>query len=176
MLSLRLWKVVMSQEPTPLSKRFVTPTTPAGRRGLALTNAVVGWLTAHGIPLAGSRILAVRGRRTGEWRTTPVNPLVVGGRRYLLSPRGHTQWVRNLRVVSTGELRLGRRVETFRASEVADVDKLPILREYLRRWGWEVGQFFEGLDKNATDDQLRAVSPGFPVFEVDPATRHTPGA
>ena len=166
----------MSHEPTPLSRRFVTPTTPAGRRGLALTNAVVGWLTAHGIPLVGSRILAVRGRRTGEWRTTPVNPLVVGGRRYLLSPRGHTQWVRNLRVVGTGELRLGRRVEVFGAHEVPDSDKLPILREYLRRWGWEVGQFFEGLDKNATDDQLQAVSAGFPVFEVAPAAGHTSGA
>jgi deazaflavin-dependent oxidoreductase (nitroreductase family) len=159
----------MNQEPTPLSRRFVIPTTPAGRRGLVVTNAVVRWLTAHGVPLAGSRILAVRGRRTGEWRTTPVNPLVVDGRRYLLSPRGHTQWVRNLRVVGTAELRLGRHVEAFRGHEVADVDKLPILREYLRRWGWEVGQFFEGLDKHATDAELQAVSAGFPVFEVEPA-------
>jgi len=166
----------MDEQPASLSTRYVGPTTQAGRRGLALTNAVVRWLTAHGVPLAGSRILAVRGRRTGEWRTTPVNPLVVDGRRYLLAPRGHTQWVRNLRVVGTGELRLGRRVEAFGAHEVADVDKLPVLREYLRRWGWEVGQFFEGLDKHATDDQLRAVSRGFPVFEVQPATRHTSGA
>ena len=78
--------------------------------------------------------------------------------------------------MGTGELRLGRRVEAFGAHEVADVDKLPVLREYLRRWGWEVGQFFEGLDKHATYDQLRAVSRGFPVFEVQPATRHTSGA
>jgi deazaflavin-dependent oxidoreductase (nitroreductase family) len=163
----------MTQQHESVSTRYVTPTTSAGRRGLALTNGVVRWLTALGVPLAGSRILAVRGRRTGAWRTTPVNPLVVDGRRYLLAPRGHTQWVRNLRVVGTGELRLGRRVEAFRAREVADVDKLPILREYLRRWGWEVGQFFEGLDKHATDEQLAAVSRGFPVFEVEPATRHT---
>jgi hypothetical protein len=84
--------------------------------------------------------------------------------------------VRNLRVSGTGELRLGRRVEVFTAREVADRDKLPVLREYLRRWGWEVGQFFEGLDKDAGDEQLRAVSPGFPVFEVEPAMRHTPAA
>jgi deazaflavin-dependent oxidoreductase (nitroreductase family) len=166
----------MSQQPASHSRRYVIPTTSAGRRGLAVTNVVVHWLTAHGVAVAGSRVLAVRGRRTGEWRTTPVNPLVVGGRRYLVAPRGHTQWVRNLRVVGTGELRLGRRAEAFGAKEVADADKLPILREYLRRWGWEVGQFFEGLDKHATDDQLVAVSPGFPVFEVEPATRHTPSA
>jgi len=156
--------------------RYVMPTTDRARRTLALTNTTVAWLTSHGVPLAGSRILAVRGRSSGVWRTTPVNPLVVDGHRYLVAPRGHTQWVRNLRVSGTGELRLGRRVEVFTAREVADRDKLPVLREYLRRWGWEVGQFFEGLDKDAGDEQLRAVSPGFPVFEVEPAMRHTPAA
>ena len=156
--------------------RYVMPTTDRARRTLALTNTTVAWLTSHGLPLAGSRILAVRGRSSGVWRTTPVNPLVVDGHRYLVAPCGHTQWVRNLRVSGTGELRLGRRVEVFTAREVADRDKLPVLREYLRRWGWEVGQFFEGLDKDAGDEQLRAVSPGFPVFEVEPAMRHTPAA
>ncbi|MCT7036717.1 nitroreductase/quinone reductase family protein, partial [Salmonella enterica] len=89
-----------------------------------------------GLPLAGSRVLAVRGRSSGEWRTTPVNPLRVGGERYLVAPRGEAQWVRNLRVAGTGELRHGRRVEPFTASEVVDADKTPVLREYLRAWGW----------------------------------------
>ena len=163
----------MNQPPTAVSQRYVVPTTATSRRLLALNNALVAWLTARGLPLAGSRVLAVRGRRTGEWRSTPVNPLVVDGRRYLVAPRGHTQWVRNLRASGSGELRVGRRCEEFTAREVADADKLPVLREYLRRWGWEVGQFFEGLDKHATDAQLREVSGGFPVFVVEPATRHT---
>ena len=162
--------------PSGDTTRYVMPTTGRARRVLRLTNGAVAWLTARGLPVAGSRILAVRGRSSGQWRTTPLNPLVVEGTRYLVAPRGHTQWVRNLRVSGTGELRVGRRVEAFTAREVADADKLPVLREYLRRWGWEVGQFFEGLDKHATDDQLRAVSHGFPVFQVEPATRHTPVA
>ena len=102
-----------------------------------------------------------------------MNPLVVDGRRYLLAPRGHTQWVRNLRVVGAGELRLGRRAEAITATEVPDHEKLPVMREYLRRWAWEVGQFFEDLDKDSSDEQLLAAAPGFPVFEIEPAPRHT---
>jgi deazaflavin-dependent oxidoreductase (nitroreductase family) len=110
----------------------------------------------------------VRGRKSGEWRTTPVNLLTVDGTKYLVAPRGNTQWVRNIRVVGTGELRVGRRTEAFRAAEIADPDKTPVLREYLRKWGWEVGQFFEGIDKNATDQDLAGVAGGFPVFRVEP--------
>jgi deazaflavin-dependent oxidoreductase (nitroreductase family) len=110
--------------------------------------------------------LRVRGRKSGEWRSTPVNLLTSGDDRYLVSPRGTTQWVRNIRSAGTGELRVGRRVEAFRVAEVPDDAKVPVLREYLRKWGWEVGAFFEGVDKSATDDQLAAIAPGFPVFRV----------
>lgn len=150
-----------------IAHRYVMPTTPAEQRVLTLMNATVSWLTSHGIPLMGSRILAVRGRTSGQWRTTPVNPLIVGGHRYLVAPRGQTQWVRNLRVVGTGELRLGRRAERFRAFELDDAAKIPVIREYLRRWGWEVGQFVEGLTKNSSDAEILACAPGFPVFRVE---------
>jgi deazaflavin-dependent oxidoreductase (nitroreductase family) len=116
----------------------------------------------------GSRVLAVKGRSTGEWRTTPVNLLPYEGRRYLVAPRGETQWVRNLRVAGTGELRLGRRAETFRGRELTDEEKVPVLREYLRRWKAEVGIFFEGTGPDASDDQLRAIAPKHPAFEVLP--------
>ncbi|HZZ95460.1 MAG TPA: nitroreductase/quinone reductase family protein [Jatrophihabitantaceae bacterium] len=131
-------------------------------------NGTVRGLTRVGISVAGSRELRVRGRKSGEWRATPVNLLTVDGDRYLVAPRGQTQWVRNIRVVGTGELRVGRRTEAFRAAELGDADKTPVLRAYLRKWGWEVGQFFEGLDKNATDKDLADVAPGFPVFRVTP--------
>ena len=132
-------------------------------------NGSVRRLTRLGISVAGSRELRVRGRKSGEWRATPVNLLTVDGQRYLVAPRGQTQWVRNIRVVGEGELRVGRRVQQFRAAELTDDAKAPILKEYLRKWGWEVGQFFEGLDKQATDADLAAVAPGFPVFRVLPA-------
>lgn len=131
-----------------------------------LFNKTVGALTQAGISIYGSRVLAVRGRTSGEWRTTPVNPLTVAGQRYLVAPRGQAQWVRNLRAAGEGELRVGRRAEHFTATELADADKPPVLREYLRKWGWEVGRFFEGITKDATDEQLADIAPGFPVFRI----------
>ncbi|MFE5290018.1 nitroreductase/quinone reductase family protein [Nocardia sp. NPDC056611] len=127
-------------------------------------NRFFNMLPKLGISVAGSRLLAVRGRTSGEWRTTLVNVLTIDDTRYLVAPRGHTQWVRNLRVAGTGELRLGRKSETFTATELPDADKIPVLRAYLDRWGWEVGRFFEGVTKNATDAELADIAPGFPVF------------
>src|SRR5690606_7540746 len=103
---------------------------------------VVNWLPRLGISVAGGRLLAVRGRKSGQWRTTMVNLMTAAdGERYLVAPRGHTQWVRNLRAAGTGELRLGRRIEPFTGVEIADADKVPLLRLYLEKWGWEVGRF-----------------------------------
>jgi deazaflavin-dependent oxidoreductase (nitroreductase family) len=96
-------------------------------------NRVVAGLTRLGISVAGSRVLEVPGRKTGEPRRTPVNLLGFEGNRYLVAPRGQTQWVRNLREAGRGNLLLGRRSEPFRAVEVPDTEKEPILREYLRR-------------------------------------------
>ena len=90
----------------------------------------------------------------------------IGGSRYLVSPRGHTQWVRNMRVAGGGRLRSGRRVEEFTAIEVADDEKPPILREYLRVWAWEVGRFFENVDKDSPDERLQQIAPDFPVFRI----------
>ena len=132
-------------------------------------NQLVAFLTKRGMSVLGSRVLAVKGRSSGEWRTTPVNLLPYEGRRYLVAPRGETQWVRNLRVAGTGELRLGRRAETFRGRELTDEEKVPVLREYLRRWKAEVGIFFEGTGPDSSDDQLRAIAPKHPAFEVLPA-------
>ena len=121
-----------------------------------------------GISLNGARTLAVKGRKSGQWRTTPVNLLSHNGRRYLVSPRGETQCVRNLRVVGTGELRLGRRPESFRGRELGDDEKVPVLRAYLRRWRMETGMFFSGIGPNSSDDQIRAIASRHPAFEVLP--------
>ncbi|HLY84392.1 MAG TPA: nitroreductase family deazaflavin-dependent oxidoreductase [Acidimicrobiales bacterium] len=133
-------------------------------------NRLVAILTKAGVSVLGSRVLAVRGRTSGQWRTTPVNLLVYEGSRYLVSPRGTTQWVRNVRAAGEGELRVGRRIEPFRAVEVADADKPPILRAYLRRWRAEVGIFFKGVDANASDDDLLRIAPDHPAFRIETAT------
>jgi deazaflavin-dependent oxidoreductase (nitroreductase family) len=139
-----------------------------------------GWVTAHvlnpfvaaitraGISVRGSRVLAVRGRSSGAWRTTPVNPLVIAGKRYLVAPRGHTQWVRNLRAAGEGELRLGRRSERFTATELGDDEKPPLLRAYLRKWKAETGAFFGGVGPDSSDDDLRRIAPDHPVFLLSP--------
>jgi deazaflavin-dependent oxidoreductase (nitroreductase family) len=133
-------------------------------------NDTVGRLTRMGISVYGSRVLYVKGRKSGEWRSTPVNPLrLADGTRYLVAPRGNTQWVRNLRVTGTGELRIGRKVERFAATEVADDDKPAILRTYLKRWKFEVGVFFDGVDAKAPEEKLREIAPGYPIFRVEPA-------
>jgi deazaflavin-dependent oxidoreductase (nitroreductase family) len=130
-------------------------------------NDAVGWLAAHGISILGSRLLAVRGRTSGQWRTNPVNPLTVDGQRYLVAPRGNTQWARNLRATGyEGELRLGRRVERFRATEVGDDEKPVILRRYLRLWWFESGVFFEGVNARSPEEDLRRIAPGYPVFLI----------
>lgn len=130
-------------------------------------NRAVAFLTRHGISLLGTRILAVRGRTSGAWRTNPVNLLTYEGQRYLVAPRGHTQWVRNIRAAGGGELRLGRSAEPITVTELADEDKLPMMRVYFKRWGWEVKRFFDNLPKNPTDAELSAIAPGVPVFRIN---------
>ncbi|WP_433288740.1 nitroreductase family deazaflavin-dependent oxidoreductase [Pseudonocardia sp. CA-142604] len=135
-------------------------------RGTEIFNAIVTGLTRLGVSIYGSRVLAVRGRKSGEWRTVPVNLLTYNGERYLVAPRGHTQWVRNMRAAGGGELRVGRKVEVFTAEELPDDVKPEILREYLRRWKFEVGVFFDGVDASASDEKLRSIAPGYPVFRL----------
>src|SRR5579859_6464377 len=134
--------------------------------GTRILNSTVASLTRMGISIYGSRVLAVRGRKSGEWRTTPVNPLNLDGERYLIAPRGNTQWVRNMRVAGGGELRLGRRVETFTATEVPAEERPRILRAYLKKWKFEVGMFFQGVGPDSPEDKLLAIAPDHPVFRI----------
>lgn len=145
------------------------PTTPLGRLTGQIFNSTVAWLTRRGFSVWGSRVLYVRGRTSGQWRSNPVNVLTHDGRRYLVAPRGHTQWVRNLRAAGGGELRVGKRVEKFTATEVADAEKPGVLRAYLRRWKFEVGVFFDGVGADAPEAKLLEIAPGYPVFRVTPA-------
>jgi deazaflavin-dependent oxidoreductase (nitroreductase family) len=129
-------------------------------------NRVVAGLTRAGISVWGSRVLEVPGRKSGEPRRNPVNLLTVDGQRYLVSPRGHSQWVRNLRVSGSGRLLLGRNSEPFTATELGDDEKVPLLRAYLKRWKMEVGVFFGGVGPDSPDEDLRRIAPDHPVFRL----------
>jgi deazaflavin-dependent oxidoreductase (nitroreductase family) len=130
-------------------------------------NRTVALLTRAGVSVLGSRVLEVAGRKTGEPRRTPVNLLTFEGARYLVAPRGHTQWVRNLRSSGGGRLLLGRRAEPFTATELEDDLKPPLLRAYLKRWKFEVGAFFGGVGPDASDEELRRIASDHPVFRID---------
>jgi deazaflavin-dependent oxidoreductase (nitroreductase family) len=132
-------------------------------------NRLVAAATKVGLSVAGSRVLEVKGRKSGEWRRTPVNLLEFEGQRYLVAPRGNTQWVRNMRVSGGGRLVLGRRVEEFAATEVPLEDRPPLLRAYLQKWKWEVSAFFGGVGADAPDEELARIAPDHPVFVIDGA-------
>ena len=129
-------------------------------------NPIVAALTRLGLSLLGSRVLEVRGRSSGVPRRTPVNLLEFEGQRYLVAPRGETQWVRNLRASGEGRLLLGRRAEPFSATELADAEKMPLLRAYLKRWKAEVGAFFDGVGPDASDEEMARIAPKHPVFRL----------
>ena len=142
--------------------RYVEP-----NRSTQIFNAAVARLTRMGISVYGSRVLAVRGRKSGEWRTTPVNPLTIDGQRYLISPRGNTQWVRNMRAAGGGQLRIGQRAEKFTATELPVEERPAVLRAYLKKWKFEVGMFFQGVGPDAPDDKILAIAPDHPVFRIE---------
>jgi deazaflavin-dependent oxidoreductase (nitroreductase family) len=130
-------------------------------------NRIVAGATRLGLSVAGSRVLEVKGRKSGEWRRTPVNPLEFEGTRYLVAPRGNTQWVRNMRAAGGGRLKLGRKTEDFKATEVLDDSRATLLRAYLKKWKWEVGAFFGGVGPDSSDEELRRIAPEHPAFRID---------
>ena len=132
-----------------------------------LFNPIVALFTKMGLSMRGSRMLAVRGRKSGEWRTTPVNLLHLNEQRYLVAPRGETQWARNLRAAGGGELRLGSKKEEFRATELRDADKPEIIRAYLKLWKMETGKWFDGVTHESPDADVMRVAGEHPVFRVE---------
>ena len=100
--------------------------------------------------------LHVRGRNTGQRRSVPVNVLKLDGERYLVSPRGGADWVRNLRAVDGGELEYGRRrAQPFTAVELPDEEKPRVIAAYLDRWGNQVRSQFEALPDPADHPVFR---------------------
>jgi deazaflavin-dependent oxidoreductase (nitroreductase family) len=135
-----------------------------------LMNPFVVVMMRAGVSVWGSRILEVPGRTSGIPRRTPVNLLELDGHRYLVSPRGEGQWVRNVRA-NAGRLALllGRRREELSADELSDSEKAPVLRAYLRKWKMEVGVFFDGVTADSEEADLQRIAPSHPVFVLTEA-------
>jgi hypothetical protein len=129
-------------------------------------NAVIRRLAELGVSVAGTRALRVRGRKTGAVRSVVVNVLRVDGVEYLVSPRGNTQWARNVRVA--GEVELGPRWRRTPVplTELPDEVKPELLKRYLDRWYWEVKGHMAGLTPQSGPDELRAAAAVIPVFAL----------
>ncbi|MCV7102442.1 nitroreductase/quinone reductase family protein [Mycobacterium palustre] len=138
-------------------------------RAARAANTVIRWLADIGISIAGTRALRVRGRKSGKQRAVVVNLLTLGGTDYLVSPRGDTQWARNVRAAGVVEVGPRWRRQRAAASELADAAKPDVLRRYLARWYWQVKDYVAGLTPDSTDEQLLAAAPTIPVFALGPS-------
>ena len=132
---------------------------------MSLANSIPAFLVGKlGLNLQGAMLLTVHGRKSGEPRSVVVNPLNLDGDMYLLSPRGETQWVKNLRVTSTLTLGRGSEVTAYDAEEVTDPEvAFNVMRAYLDRWSWQVKSLM-GVSKASPDGELRAIIDRHPVF------------
>jgi deazaflavin-dependent oxidoreductase (nitroreductase family) len=129
-------------------------------------NGVIRGLAEVGVSLGGTTALRVRGRKTGKRRAVVVNLLSVDGRDYVVSPRGDTQWARNVRAAGAVELGPRWRTATVRVAELGDDAKPRLLKPYLDRWFWQVKGHVAGLTPQSSDTELRSAAPLIPVFEV----------
>jgi deazaflavin-dependent oxidoreductase (nitroreductase family) len=144
-----------------MSTRYAEP-----NRAAQAANTTIRWLAELGISIAGTRALRVRGRKTGKQRGVVINLLTVDGVDYVVSPRGNTQWARNVRAAGVVEVGPRWRSERAEISEVADDAKPELLRRYLTRWYWQVKGYVAGLTPESGDDELRAAAPSIPVFAL----------
>jgi deazaflavin-dependent oxidoreductase (nitroreductase family) len=131
----------------------------------ALINRVIGLLPRIGIGPRYMVLLQVRGRKSGRIYSTPVNLLDLNGRRYLVAPRGDTQWARN--AVASGEVTLvrGLRRETVKLNPLADANKPAILKSYLDQYASAVQQYFP-VTAGSPLAAFASLAANYPVFEI----------
>ena len=147
------------------SERFDQPT--ALDRAI---NKLFGLLVGLGLGLPHNYLLQVRGRKSGRVYSTPVDLLSRNGKRYLVAPRGYTQWVRNASASSTLSLKKGRRSEEFAVRILSDDEKPEILKSYLDRYKLTVQRYFP-VPAGSPIEAIRPLAGQYPVFELIPHTR-----
>ena len=108
--------------------------------------------------ISGAVTLAVAGRRSGRKQTIPVIPVTVAGARYLISPHGEADWVKNIRASGGGELRDKGKKERFRISEIPVAERPPVLAAYQQAAGQAVKGNFAALPEPADHRVSRIMS------------------
>ena len=133
-----------------------------------LFNRLFGFLVGWGLGLPHNFLLQVRGRKSGQLYSTPVNVLDRAGKRFLVAPRGYTQWVRNAAASGTVSLKKGRRSEVFLLRVVSDEDKPEILKAYLDSFTRTVQRYFP-VPAGSPAEAFRPLADRYPVFELLPS-------
>jgi hypothetical protein len=128
-------------------------------------NRAFGFLVGLGIGPSYCYLLRVRGRKSGNLYSTPVNLMEINGKRLLVAPRGRTQWVRNAEATGQITLKRGSFRKQFRLKEIGSPDKLPILKEYLDRYHSAVQRYFT-VQAGSPTEAFGEVAGKYPVFEL----------
>jgi deazaflavin-dependent oxidoreductase (nitroreductase family) len=130
-----------------------------------LFNRTFGFMVGLGLGPSHIYLLQVRGRKSGKLFSTPVDMLELDGKRYLVAPRGRTQWVRNAEAAGEITLKKGTRRLKFRLRAIPDVDKPPILKRYLDSFRREVQTYFP-IAAGSSVESFAAIAGSYPAFEL----------
>jgi len=133
-----------------------------------MLNKVFGALVGLGLGPRDYFLLQVRGRKTGRVFATPVSLVERRGTRFLVAPRGRTQWVRNAEAAGQVTLKRGSSRQRFRLRPVPDADKPPVLRAYLERFRPVVQRYFP-LAAGSPPEAFAEIAERYPVFELLPS-------
>ncbi|MGA7382540.1 MAG: nitroreductase/quinone reductase family protein [Terriglobales bacterium] len=128
-------------------------------------NRVYGFLVGMGLGFSYNHLLQVKGRKSGKIYSTPIDLLELNGKRFLVAPRGRTQWVRNAEAAGEVALKKGSSRQRFRLRSVPDIDKPAILKAYLDRFKKEVQRYFP-VAAGSPAESFRELAAGYPVFEL----------
>jgi deazaflavin-dependent oxidoreductase (nitroreductase family) len=151
-------------------KASMPPSLPAFRApsaGERVFNRIFGFLVGLGIGFSHNYLLQVRGRKSGKIYSTPIDLLKMDGKRFLVAPRGRTQWVRNAEAAGEVTLKKGSTRLQFRLRPIPDADKLKILKGYLDTFKREVQRYFP-VPAGSPPEAFRELASGYPVFELLP--------
>ena len=122
-------------------------------------------MSALGLGFSHNYLLEVRGRKTGKLYSTPVDLLERNGKRYLVAPRGRTQWVRNAEAAGEVTLKKGSKRLKFRLRPIPDADKPDILKGYLDSFKREVQRYFS-IPAGSPPEAFAAIAGSYPAFEL----------
>jgi deazaflavin-dependent oxidoreductase (nitroreductase family) len=131
----------------------------------AFLNRAFGFLIGLGIGPKYIYLLQVRGRKSGRVFSTPVNLMDRGGKRYLVAPRGRTQWVRNAEAAGEITLKRGSFRKNFQLHALNDDEKLEFLKLYLDSYASAVKRYFP-IPPGSPLEAFRAIAPNYPVFDL----------